>query len=236
MISRKTIRFSQHPVARMMRHAYYLPGQLSIPGPRIVFSGFQIVYLSGRSVIHFLRRVFIAEPLFKSYCYSYGKRLHTGIFVHWIQGNGHIILGDDVRFDGKSSLTFAARYSDKPALLVGDRTGIGHACSFRVGKSIQIGNDCRIASNVTMFDAPGHPADPETRKQGGPASPEDIKPIVIGNNVWIGSRSIIFPGVTIGNNSIVAMGSSVMTNVPDDTIVGGNPARNMMSLVKVKNA
>lgn len=54
---------------------------------------------------------------------------------------------------------------------------------------------------------------------------EITKPIVIGDNVYIGVRSIIMPGVTIGNNCIIAAGSVVTKNVPDSSVYGGVPAR-----------
>lgn len=53
---------------------------------------------------------------------------------------------------------------------------------------------------------------------------EITKPIVVGNNVYIGVRSIILPGVTIGNNVIVAAGAVVTKDVPDNCVVGGVPA------------
>ncbi len=233
---RQTIRWSEHPAARAARTLYRLPEKVSIPAPAPLARPLLFAFQAARSLVHFGRRVLVAEPLFKAYCHSYGPRLHTGIFVHWIQGKGEIILGSDVRFDGKSSFKFAARYSPNPTLKVGSHTGIGHACSFTVGKQITIGDDCRIASGVTLFDAPGHPLDPEARRLGAPADEEDVRPITIGNNVWIGSNSVIFPGVVIGDNSVVAMNSCVMTSVPADTMVGGNPARSMKSLVKVPHA
>jgi acetyltransferase-like isoleucine patch superfamily enzyme len=54
---------------------------------------------------------------------------------------------------------------------------------------------------------------------------EITKPIVVGNDVYIGVRSIIMPGVHIGNNCIIAAGSIVTKDVPDNSVMGGVPAR-----------
>lgn len=233
---KQTIRFSDHPAARAARNAYYFSSKFSLPAPMVLVKPVRVIYENLRAAIYFIRRVFIAEPLAKSYCYSCGKGLHTDIYVPWVQGKGRIVVGDNVLFDGKMNFNFAARYTRNPVLEIGSNTGIGHGSSFRIGKSIIIGEYCRIAAGVTMFDIPGHPMDAERRMAGDSAPDEDVKPIIIGKNVWIGSNSIIFPGVTIGDNSVVAMGSSVMTSVPPDTVVGGNPARAMKSLAKDKNA
>jgi acetyltransferase-like isoleucine patch superfamily enzyme len=232
---KQSIRFSKHPAARAIRSLYYLPDTLSIPAPVIIVRPLRVVFVTVRFCYYFFLRVFIVEPIFKSYCQSYGKRMHTGVYIPWIQGAGRIIAGDDVRFDGKMNVSFAARYTRTPVVEVGSNTGLGHNCSFRVGKSITIGRHCRIASGVIMFDIPGHPMDAAARMAGEPAPDEDVRPIRIGDNVWIGQNCIIFPGVSIGDNSVVAMGSCVMTNVPPDTAVGGNPARAMKSLAKAQN-
>jgi len=137
------------------------------------------------------------------------------------------MVGDDVLIDGRCTFKFAARYVSAPRLVIGDRTGIGHGCSFTVGKQIEIGSYCRIASGVSMFDSPGHAMDPESRRAGMPATDAEVKPIKLGSNVWVGKNSTIFPGVLIGDNSVVASDSVVMNDVPANTIVGGNPARKM---------
>lgn len=54
---------------------------------------------------------------------------------------------------------------------------------------------------------------------------EITKPIFVGNNVFIGVRSIIMPGIVIGNDCIIAAGSVVTKNVPDHSVIGGNPAK-----------
>ncbi len=66
-----------------------------------------------------------------------------------------------------------------------------------------------------------HPIDAAERARG----PEYAKPIRIGRDCWIGGAAIIQPGVTIGDRCIVGAGAVVTKDVPDDTIVVGNPAR-----------
>lgn len=51
------------------------------------------------------------------------------------------------------------------------------------------------------------------------------KPVTIGHNVWIGGKAIVNPGVRIGNNVVIASGAVVTKDVPDNIVVGGNPAK-----------
>lgn len=85
---------------------------------------------------------------------------------------------------------------------------------------IRIGDNCMLAPGVHIYTAT-HPVDPVARNSGV----EQGKPVTIGNNVWIGGRAVINPGVIIGDNVVVASGAVVTKNIPDNVIVGGNPAR-----------
>ena len=221
---------SDQPFGRFARRAYWGIARVSLPAPRIVFRPLLAAVVAVRSVYFFVMRVLVCEPLFKAYCAEYGRNVHTGVFLHWIQGSGRIVLGDDVTVDGKCSFSFATRYSDAPTLQVGSHTGIGHNCSFTVGRSIVIGEHCRIAQDVVMFDSSGHPSDPAARLAGLPAPDDSVKPIVIGRNVWIGRGAIIFPGVTIGDNSVVSAGAVVLASVAENSLVLGNPARRMAAV------
>ncbi len=223
---------SDHPAARAVRRTRRAFLDFSVPAPRVAIRTALAGFLAVRTTYYFLMRVFICEPLFKAYCTEYGRNLRTGVFIHWVQGHGRFILGDNVIVDGKCSFTFASRFSDTPTLSIGDETGIGHGCAFTVGREIRIGRNTRIAVNVRMFDSPGHPANPAARLAGLPAGDEDVRPIIIGDNVWIGSEAIILPGVTIGEGAVVSAGAVVMSDVPPYTLVGGNPARQMRSLAE----
>src|SRR4051812_9690763 len=222
----RKIRFSDHWAARLIKRAYYKLFSVSIPcPPKLILRPLVALFIVLRFILYFVRRVFIAEPFFKSQCYHYGKGLHTDIFLHWITGKPRIVAGDYVTVDGLCVFNFAARYTENPELIIGSYTGISHDCRFTIGKRIVIGNHCRLAGGVEIFDSPGHANDPLGRMKGEPAPEDAIRPVIIGNNVWIGRHSIIFPGVRIGDNAVVASGSAVFSDVPANTVVAGNPAR-----------
>ncbi|WP_010650240.1 maltose acetyltransferase domain-containing protein [Oceanobacillus massiliensis] len=85
---------------------------------------------------------------------------------------------------------------------------------------VKIGDNCFMAPGVHIYTAT-HPLNPEKRNAGI----EYGKPVLIGDNVWIGGGAIINPGVTIGSNAVIASGAVVTKDVPQNTVVGGNPAR-----------
>lgn len=93
-------------------------------------------------------------------------------------------------------------------------------------KSIKIGNDCAIARDVIIRDTDAH--DIIGKKH------EKVKPVNIGNHVWIGAKAMIMKGITIGDGAIVAAGAVVTKNVPANTIVAGVPARVISTNVEWK--
>ena len=216
---------SNHWAATSLRRLRSGGRRLGLPVPHAVAKVMLTFYLAGRGLAKFLVRVLVSQPGFKAYCSSYGKRLTTTMYLPWVQGVGRIVVGDDVNIHGRLSVAFAARYSEVPTLEIGDGSGIGHKVAFVIGKHITIGKNCLISNEVIVFDSPGHPTSAPLRRQGAPASASAVKPVTIGDNVWIGQRGIIYPGVTIGEGAVVSAGSVVMNDVAPFTIVAGNPAR-----------
>lgn len=222
---RRTLATSDHGAARFARATRRWMRSVSLPLPKVLSVPLRLGYTGIRSIWHGVFRVLIAEPIFRSYCAQVGRGFRTGTFVHWVQGRGRIIIGDDVLLDGKSSFSFAARFADAPTLRIGDRTGIGHGCVFVIGREITIGADCRIAGGATFRDSPGHPLDPEARRRGEPPPADAIKPIVLEDNVWIGSRAMVQAGVRIGTGSVISSGAVVTGDVPPFSLIAGNPGR-----------
>lgn len=83
---------------------------------------------------------------------------------------------------------------------------------------IYIGNNVLIGPKVTIATV-NHPLKPQERHH------VDLKPVYIRQNAWIGANAVIVPGITIGENAVVAAGAVVTHNVPKDTMVAGVPAR-----------
>lgn len=101
---------------------------------------------------------------------------------------------------------------------IGKNVFINFDCTFLDMGGITIEDGVLIAPKVSLLSE-GHPIEPESRHTLVP------KEIHIKKNAWIGANATILQGVTIGENSVVAAGSVVSKDVPDNVIVGGIPAK-----------
>ena len=97
---------------------------------------------------------------------------------------------------------------------IGINANIGPGCI--IGDDVMMGPECVIYTNNHRFDD----LDKPMRCQGF----QGIKPVCIGDDVWIGGRVTILPGVKVGSHSIIGAGSVVTKDVPEWSIVAGNPA------------
>ena len=111
-------------------------------------------------------------------------------------------------------------FGDGSKISLGNNAQLGQ--NARLQGEIAIGDDCVMGPDVIIMATYHKIADPDVpiRLQGGGENP-----VVIGDDVWLGTRAIILPGVTLGNHCIVGAGAVVTKSFPDYSIVGGVPAR-----------
>lgn len=103
---------------------------------------------------------------------------------------------------------------------VGKNFFANYDCTILDVSEVHFGDNCMLAPGVQIYTAT-HPINPTERNLGKVYG----KPITFGNNVWIGGNAIINPGITVGDNAVIASGSVVTKDVPTNVVVGGNPAR-----------
>lgn len=121
-------------------------------------------------------------------------------------------------------------FVDRGAVLtIGDNVGMSQAALI-CHKSITIGNNVKIGGGVCIYDTDFHSLDSVIRRSSEDLKNRAEKPVVIGNDVFIGAKSIILKGVTIGENSVIGAGSVVTKSVPANQIWAGNPAKFIRSI------
>jgi len=175
--------------------------------------------------------------------FKYGHKLTTNGAIRILgnqptlklPGQAKIIIGEKVvlNSDHKQSNT-ALTYNCtlvcglKGTIEIGDHTML-NGVAITAYDSVSIGKNCQIASSTLISDTDFHPIDPVTRLKESMGYPFDHqlvnkRPITIGNNVWIGWNCTILKGVKIGDNSIIAAGSVVLSDIPENVLAAGNPA------------
>ena len=151
------------------------------------------------------------------------------------------------KFNDIDDTDFEAQYEQLKAMLgsVGEKVWIAKTFNCDNGQKIHIGNNFTGNHNLTILDihevyigdnvmigphtlitTVGHSLSPMSRRKHMAFA----KPVHIGNDVWIGGNVTILPGVTIGNNVVVAAGAVVTEDIPDNCLVGGVPARKIKDI------
>lgn len=108
---------------------------------------------------------------------------------------------------------------------VGDYFLANYNVTILDGAAVTMGDHVWIGPN-TLISCFNHPLTPKGRREHLAI----VKPVSIGNDVWIGGNCTILPGVTIGNNVVIAAGAVVTTDIPDNTLAGGVPAKPIREL------
>jgi len=172
---------------------------------------------------------------------EFGRNMRIFDSLYLIMRPGaRLFIGDNFVFSSGSGINPLCRnirgeiFIDSGAEIhIGNNSGISSGCLW-AKQRIKIGNNVLIGGDCILMDTDAHNLDWQVRagivrdKSGGVIS--DCKsaisePIGIGDNVLVGTRSIILKGVTIGARTIIAAGSVVTKSIPADCIAGGNPAK-----------
>jgi maltose O-acetyltransferase len=142
-----------------------------------------------------------------------GGRVRARVFrlIGFRIGRGTIIAG-------VPTVTCDGPVYDK--LIIGAGCWINVDCLFDLGAEISIGDEVSMGHGVLVLTS-SHEIGPSRQR----ASKPSFRPVSIGSGAWLGSRSTILPGVSIGAGAIVAAGSVVHQDVPPNTMVAGVPAR-----------
>lgn len=177
------------------------------------------------------KKVFIGSntKIFNSSNISYGKNVTIDENCQ-IDGfsSEKIQFGDRVKIGGYSTLSTTGHLSKfGKGLKIGNDSAVGQFTEFGAAGGIEIGNNVIMGSYIS-FHSENHNFNDSSKliREQGVTS----KGIKIGNNVWVGAKVTFLDGCTVGNNSVVAAGAVVNGIYPDNSIIGGIPAKVLKSI------
>ncbi len=144
-----------------------------------------------------------------------------------VRNAGQIEIGDACIIDSSKERPIRLDIGNRAILKIGDGVYLNEGVHIVCNIAVTIGNRCLIASDVVILDDDGHPVNWRERHNHWPKLPEDRlgAPIVIEDNVWIGTRAIILKGIHIGTGAVIGAGAVVTHDVPSATVVAGVPAK-----------
>ena len=160
------------------------------------------------------------ERMFKS-APKIGRLGKIGMF----RGTEYISIGYNTGFSDYIYLTAWKKGTDDPYLLIGANCQFGAMNHITCSNSVIIGDNVLTGKWVTITDN-SHGKTTFEDMQKSPMERDVVSkgPVKIGNNVWIGDKVTILPGVTIGNSAIIGANSVVTHDVPEFSVACGNPA------------
>lgn len=159
--------------------------------------------------------VFIGKPAFKI---SPGTEVTIGAGCEFLSGGTDNLIGIN-------RPCIISTYNPGTKVTIGSGTGcsgtvIGAFAQVRIGRNVKCG------ANTLITDSDWHPEDP---RSGAP------RPVVIGDNVWLGVNSTVLKGVTIGENAVIGAHSVVTKDIPPNVVAAGNPCRVVKSIKRQHN-
>lgn len=180
---------------------------------------------------------FLQDSFFYSYLKYFGVETEfryvrlIGLPIIRKQNGSRIILGEGVTLVSNSHGNVAG--INHPVILatlapgaIIELDGCGlSGSSICASKSIRIGRNSGLGANSSVYDTDFHSTDHKTRKNQQNIVDAQAEPVEIENDVWVAANALILKGVTIQSRAIIAAGAVVTTNIPQNALAAGNPAR-----------
>lgn len=196
------------------------------------------IFLSVGTLLSYLRPVKnnfdkIRCLVYTGYCSAkfkrFGKDTVIEPYLLGLAGEKYISIGAGCYIDRYVQLSAWDSYGDQhfnPEIIIGSNCGIGAYSHISCINKIIIGDNVRMGKGILITDNAHGASDRQLLDMSPRQRPLVSRgAVVIGNNVWIGEKASIMPGVSIGDGVIIAAGSVVTKDVPAYCVVGGNPAK-----------
>ena len=193
--------------------------------PRWLLPPFRLLYELHFGVIvvwRFLLNFFYRYPLFQARCASLGKNVAID-GLPFVAGHVEIHIGDNVWIGGQVSV-ISGSAAHHPRLIINDRAEVGWNVLFSINSEIVIEEDARVSFDCRLMDSDGHPREADLRAAHQRVRPQDVRPIRICRNAWVGNGTHVMKGVTIGEGAIIGANSVVVSDIPPFCLAMGNPA------------
>lgn len=220
------IRQAETPAYARLKRVARAVLHLNVPVPRGILPIYRMVDGAATGTAGMLRKLWAVvyrDPVFRSKCEQVGKRLRLEECPK-MSGPVRVRVGDDVYLSGQIVIG-GGRVFPECRVSIGNRTFIGHRTTIMVAQQVMIGDDVLIAGECMIADYSQHPTDPELRVARVQPAAETVRPVIIKDKAWLGRRSVILPGVTVGEGAVVGAAAVVTKDVPDRHICVGNPGR-----------
>lgn len=145
----------------------------------------------------------------------------TSPLTHWTRGIRRFVCYPIFDYCGKNvNIERGANFSMGGGISIGSGSGLGINCAvhgpLKIGDNVMMGPDVTILTHTHNIERTDIPMGKQGMREAE---------VIIGNDVWIGMRVIIMPGVKVGDGAVIGAGAVVTKDVPDYAIVGGVPAR-----------
>lgn len=185
-------------------------------------------------IINKVRNILLSVQVFYStvycrlYCFFCGIQMGSGSRFYgiatFVRSSGSVIqIGKKARFRSGSTTNLIginhaciiSTHGKNSEIIIGDNCGFSGTVIGSFNK-IVIGNNVNCGANTLITDSDWHLNDPRSGKP---------KPVIIGNNVWLGYGVIVMKGVSIGDNTVIGAGSVVTKDIPANVVAAGNPCK-----------